>query len=205
MEKENRYLTLQGYPLHKPLWQVFHQAAGVIAPVLAVGATIAIDQLSLGGHNTASILGHAVPSLVLFTGWSFASQAVFLNRTFGLNAAKNLCIDTAPDNYTPPTSMQNIGKSQRLKTVNLIGMGVNAAFLGLFLIDSGALHTTGAILSGIAISSSVFLPNIGDHLSAALRFNRVVNGKSVLTEPPPKKIEQKVTSGLLNRIDWQAA
>lgn len=51
MEETPKYLTLDGYPLDKPLWKTFHQSTGFRIGMLCSAFTVATDLVANGTQH----------------------------------------------------------------------------------------------------------------------------------------------------------
>jgi hypothetical protein len=203
MNKDNRYITLIGTPLHKPLWQHFHQAASFTAPVLSIGLAVSIDQLFMRGHNTTALLTQNAPYVPIVAFAQLVGNAFTVVRSFGAKA-KDLCIDKAPTNFTPPTSEQRLTQAFKARKSASLWFGLNCVGLGLAFC-AAAKGNSAATLTNATNDLVLWTPFIAGNFSTMMRFNNVLNGKSVIADAPPRKLVQKVESGFFSRLGRQVA
>jgi hypothetical protein len=197
---ENRYIDLQGYPLHKPLWQVFHQSAAANAIALTSVFAVAADALVTGGlHISQSILPLA-PSLAMSTAIALFVQKFYLNKLCFKDDLEKYAIDTQPDHKTPPTSSANLTKAllaQKMFRNVIVAQAAVDLLVNTPLISSVSLSNTSksefaAFLLGRLAWS---IPAYAVYGASYLRFHKVTNLDHAIVDPPAKKVEQKIEAG----------
>jgi hypothetical protein len=199
-----RYITLDGYPLHKPLWQTFHQAAAFSIPVATLGVALGLEYLTKGGASAFNMAVHSIPNLAAMSGWQFFLRRSDLRGIFGART-QNLCIDTSPDLFTPPTSLNDLARSAELAKFSTIWASMYAAALLSGLPIAQVFHSPRSPLEILGVGAGILLPAAASYASAAMRFNKVANGNYVITDPPPKPAKQAASAGLFTRMGLQTA
>jgi hypothetical protein len=201
---DHRYITLDGYPLHRPLWKTFHQAAAVRLPVTALALAIGAEWFTHGGAHAVNFALHNAPELLVFSTFSYFSQNIMLFSEFR-SKAKKLCIDTVPNSFTPPTSTENLEKATALAQSAHIWPPLLTAFPTFIytLGNLGGAHLPFSFASGL--TASLALPWVACSCSLALRFSRVAKGEYAIIDAPPKPAKRSAPAGLLSRIGLQLA
>lgn len=200
-------MLLNGAPIHTPSWQEYFLTpegkAGLVACAFNICASAA--------HPKAMAI-NAVYSLIGFIVMTAAARTypqISYQATFGPHH-KQIAIDTAPDNRTPPTSRKN--KDAAASAMHATRLLTVPALAALGSISQSFSNTAGNIMNGA-------LPqNIGDSLaitvgsmmlalygSTAHRFYKVAQRNpewAIIDMPAPEKQTQRGSSPLprFNRI-----
>ena len=198
---DERYIKLNGDPIHKPLWKTFHLSASAQAGGLLTAFTAAANY-----NNTEHALLYLTTGIATVAAFNVLIRPVkrfFLQHNFKDPDGK-LCIDTKPDGKTPPTKPDHILASELAvadsKRLMFWVMASNAvAIPGYTAIAQNIMK--GTDLDAAAIFTTVWaLSWLGMEVSILNRFNQVVKENWIITDTPKKaevKQEEKVPLGLM--------
>ncbi len=204
MDKKNNNdhcITLQGYPLDRPLSQVFYQSTAVKGMALCTAAALGCAALATDGSNIAAEL------LKAFSEAAFATAAVtwwerfHLNRVFG--TLSDYAIDIRPDRNAPPTTSRNYERALNARANALMGLkifGLAGSTIGTADILSSAHNGKSAML----MAASQFIAVIGSACTATAstwrRFDKVIEGKHSIVPPPVDHIHGRSTANELSPV-----
>lgn len=190
-------IDLKGYPLHKPLWQVFHQSAVFTSAALTSVFAVAADAYLTGGAHVAESVLACMPSQALALILASYSQKFILNSSFGTDLQK-YAIDTRPDHKTPPTSEANLSKALKAKmfygSAFLIQSGVNMLFTAPEMVIA-ASKSKAEFVATLLDKLTFFAPFYAMYGAGYLRFHKIANLDHAIVDPPAKKAEKKIEAG----------
>ena len=194
--RKNTDIKLNGDVAYKPLWKTFYRNSdfeiATLATLFGVMAVPSVAYLpvifSAGFYAAANVTDRTLVAQLL----SF----LFKNQ-------KDICIDTEPDNQTPPTSPENMLKALFIRKSlqsrdRFIGTGCVAYLvydqtLINNLTDSFSRASYGEFaitLGGIGASIGVYIERARRH---QIRFKNVLDGTWVMKDlPPPEPVSKSV-------------
>lgn len=195
MNDKNRYIQLNGDPIHQPLWKSFWQAPDIIYPVImtafATAATAAAGSDASVTAAVSGINGFLFGSIFSRVIERFILTSDFFHSSFGRNFEG--CIDKNPDNATPPTKPEHIDRSS---TVSFV-LGTMATVAGIMELPdilrtafSLAASPEQADLSRLFFEISA-LARILRYGCASHRFARVARGDWAILDHTPEKKKQE--------------
>ena len=197
---DDRYIKLNGDPIHEPLWKTFHLSASAQA-----GGLLTVITAAANYNNPKQALLHLATGLATIVGLNILMRPVkrFTLRHSFKDYDEKLCIDTKPDGKTPPTKPDHILASESAvtdsKRLMLWVMASNAVAIPSYTAIAQNIMQGTDLHTGDTFSAIWALSWLGLEVSILNRFNHVVKEDWVITDTPKKvevKQEEKVPLGL---------
>lgn len=188
---EDRYIKLNDDPIHEPLWKTFHLSASAQAGGLLTAFTAAANY-----NNPKQALIYLVAGIGAIAGLNILVRPIekmSLKLRFR-DFNEKLCIDTAPDEKTPPTKPDHMLASENSVLKSRKGMPWVGFLNAVNLMNYSAVAQNiiyGSDLGALNMFSTVYaLSFLAHEVSCWNRFNQVVKENWVITDTP-KKVEVK--------------
>lgn len=164
---QNRYITLCGDPAGEKLRYTFHRAAdiraGILSTAFVTAVTLILPENYTGDFSTT--IAFSITALNKVMG-AIGSRATLASkaRVHGIDP-KTKCIDTQPDQDTPPPALNSLAAATLLYEYNKVGVA----------------STAGYMMAAYFVS----------HFSAYKRFDAVLHDRArIIDLPPPAKITE---------------
>lgn len=195
--EKGRYITLTGDPIGpdgqpEKLRTSFYKAADIQAAGVATALTAVV----------AAVMGNPPVLILLIQGLIMATnlhtialdrcsekKAGFFDSGFSEEDIKTKCIDTRPDNKTPPMPERYrlAAKNVHLNSMMMLGLGAMLNLSGSVLSGITAI----GLLAGMAYSTLALTSLHTRNALYAHRFNKVAKGDWVIVDmPKPKAVKE---------------
>ncbi len=193
----DRYIQLTGYPVHQPLWKVFHQSAGMRAGMLSslfAAAVVFVTNNPLSLPMLACSI--AYPAFGTMIGHALEKQSA------RISGFKNQIIDICPTANMPLTKPSNLVKAflmreEARKLGIVLSAALSAGVSGLAITEVAQKKYNDALISSLCtleISASA----LATMAASRRRFDKVLKGDYVILDTPPpapEKAAQKAGAG----------